>query len=398
MKTRLILLCAAALLTVNPGGLCAFNKMKKARTELTEKQMVQRSNDFGFTVFRATAGDGNALESPLSLSLALSMTAGGAAAKTEQCMVSTLGFENYSAEEIGSFYKNVLERLSQADTSTRLEIADAIWADKKIPVKEDFTGYAADKFNADVRNADFGSHAAVDEINRWCAAHTNGKIGSILDKLTPDMAMVLLNAVYFYGNWVHDFNNTRPQQFTDIDGHRRNIDMMHTKGRLNYAETGKFRIVELPYGNGNYVMDVLLPQNESGFKEAAAELDSDQWEELCGKLGPASVNLALPKFKLEYEIRYDDTLQKLGMAPAFNKDADFSRMSDFPLAIGLVKQKTFINVTEKGTEAAAVTAVGMLLTSAGPDQSISFIADRPFIFAIRERTTGAILFLGQKTR
>lgn len=398
MKIRLILLCTAALLTVNTGRLCAFNKMKKARTELTEEQMVQRSNDFGFTVFRATAGDGNALESPLSLSLALSMTAGGAAAKTEQCMVSTLGFENYSAEEIGNFYKNVLERLSQADTSTRLEIADAIWADKKIPVKEDFAGYAADKFKADLRNADFGNPAAVDEINRWCAAHTNGKIGSILDKLTPDMAMVLLNAVYFYGNWRYKFDDTFTDTFTDIDGHQSEIDMMYFCRHLKYAENGKFRMVELPYGNGNYVMDILLPQNESGFKEAAAELDSNQWEELCGKLSSTFVTLNLPKFKLEYGIRYDDTLQKLGMAPAFRKDADFSRMSDFPLAIGLVKQKTFINVTEKGTEAAAVTAVGMLVTSAGPMQSIDFIVDRPFIFAIRERTTGAILFLGQKTR
>lgn len=398
MKTILLSAFTTLLIIAQPTGLYAFGRIKEERKSFTEEQMIQKSNEFGFKVFRNTAGDGNVLESPISLSIALSMAAGGAANKTEQCMVESLGFKNFTAEEIGMFYKGVVKQLSQADSLTGLNLVNSIWADKKVDVKDYFVKYAAENFSATVKNADFSNPSTVREINQWCAGQTNGKIDRILENTSPDLVMALLNAVYFHGNWNFKFNETSWGDFTDVDGKMSRIDIMYTDQRLKYSENDKFRMVELPYGNGKFVMDVLMVKNNDEFTHYVKALDSAVWEELCSNLKPRQISLGLPKFSMEYDTSLDETLKKLGMGIAFNPEADFSKMSDSPLAIGLVKQKTHIDVMEKGTEAAAISVVGMVFTSSGPVEMTEFIVDRPFIFAIRERGTGAILFLGQKTR
>jgi len=393
-------------------SLCACHQDGKNSTAVAETQTVCNMNTeeitdvlngFGFETFKKVAtlkGTGDLFISPASLAIALAMTAGGAEGSTEKDMLSTLGLEGLGKAEAAQYFKTLVSSLKEADERCALEVANSIWIHKTLSVKDDFARECAESFEATAATGDFDRKATLDEINAWCSDKTHGKITSILDKLDSSIAMALLNALYFKGSWSFDWNRTKDGVFHGIDSRDRDVKMMHASDYMAFAGNGLFETLELPYGNGSFVLDILLPKEPNGFAAASAGLDVRTWKALEDSLSRENVTFVIPQFKIEDDIEMTGILKEMGMAVAFSDYADFFHISDTPLKIGMVKQKTFVDVNEKGTEAAAITFIGMKNMAMPPSdgQPRKFIADRPFIFLIRERSTGAVLFIGQKTR
>ena len=376
--------------------------------ELTKAEIdiAAKANEFGFNVFHSLYEEKPVLISPLSLSLALSMTACGADGETEKQMTSALGFTGYTSEEVAGYYKKMVEALKGIDKQSTFEIANSIWVSKYLNVKDEFVSTVRDNFASEERTVDFTAPAVVNQVNRWCSDNTHGKITEIVKSIPANTVMALVNALYFNGKWSgFEFEDkTNKEDFRTIDGSKTIVEMMSTAGTLSYASGGGWSMVSLPYGNGAFQMSVILPPVDMKFEDAAKSLDADRFSKLSAMASSHQVNLKMPQFKDEYSI--DDlsgVLVTLGMEDAFVPGkADFRRMADVSLGeifIGIVKHKTFIDVTTKGTEAAAVTYVGMKTISAAPvtDDPVNFIADRPFFYIISESSTGSVLFIGQRT-
>lgn len=366
----------------------------------TEEAINQNSNEFGLELFRSLYQEDQVMVSPLSASLALSMTAYGARGNTESAMLTTLGFKDFTRDQMGEFFKKMVEGLSYIDPKTTLAIANSIWAKKQLSIKSDFKNGVAKYYGADVKPADFGSSSIIQEINQWCSQKTNGLITNAADTMDPSTVMSLVNALYFKGSWASAFNTAKDGNFAAISGSAVATKLMDKKGELFYASNGSMDLVSIPYGNRAYVMDLILPvkTGAEGFRKVVEGLNWDTYSKLVSEGSYKEVVLTMPVFKLEYGEDIKEALCAMGMASAFSNSADFSGISDSGLTISQVIHKTLIDVNEKGTEAAAVTIVDMRETSAGPSETIYFTADRPFIFAIRECSTNALLFVGQKVK
>ena len=363
-----------------------------------EEGINASANDFGFNVFHELYKEDQVLFSPLSASLALSMTATGAAGETASQMTKVLGFDKFSTDDVNRYYRKMIDALLTVDPGTAFEIANSIWIDDKIKVKHGFIDDCKKYYACEVYPADFSSQATIDKVNKWCSDKTHGKITSILEEPDPELVMALMNALYFNGSWKYTFPEVFKDRFTTISGKTTGMEMMQLSTELSYGEYDGFRMVDLPYGNGAFSMKVILPDEKEDFGKAVKRFDAGILDKLNGKLTSKDVFLKMPKFSFEYQSDLDKVLVALGMEDAFDcAKADFSKMSD-GLYIGFVKQKTFIDVNESGTEAAAVTIVGMYKNAidGNPQDIVMFIADRPFIFVIQENSTGAVLFIGQK--
>lgn len=334
--------------------------------------------DFDFDVFKALRSRQSICISPFSLGAVLSMAADGAAGATGEQMWKVLGKD----------YSTVPE-------SKTVKVANSVWLNKQVSLIQDYRKTVQNKYSSEVYSKDFAQRSFIGDVNKWCSRNTNGKIPSILDSVEPDMQMLLLNAVYFYDKWESPFTRTDIAPFTCLDGSVQQVDMMHQTERLRYCQNDFFQILELPYESGDIDMYVLLPRPGVAFDDALASLSTSRWDGWRRELRPERVRVSMPKFKLECEMDFTGLLQDLGMKLAFSDRADFSQMSTTPLAIGFVKQKTYIDVDEEGTEAAAVTGLGMRTTSVAPSNIIDFTADRPFFYIIRSESSSDILFLGQ---
>lgn len=365
-----------------------------------EAEISSASNNFGFEVYHRLYNDDQMMISPLSLSLALALAASGSAGQTATDMCSTLGFSDFTTEEVSAYYQKMVSSLLEADSKTTFEVANSIWANPKVNVKKSFIESAEKYYSSEVYDADFSKQSTVDAVNKWCSDKTHGKINSIMDRPDPDLMMALINALYFYGKWSFEFEDAKKGNFVNISGNTDKMEIMHSRNDLSYSEYDGFSMVTLPYGNGAFVMDVILPDEKTKFSDAVAKLDAGTLQSLDRNSVTCDVDLKLPKFTFEYTTDMTRLLSEMGMSSAFSDYADFSKMAEKSLKISQVKQKTFIDVNEKGTEAAAVTFIGFVATSIGPMQkrSVEFHADRPFIFLIRERSTGAVLFMGQKVK
>ena len=334
--------------------------------------------DFDFDVFKALRSRQSICISPFSLGAVLSMAAEGADGSTAEQMWKVLGKDYSSAPE-----------------SKTVKVANSVWLNKQVSLIQDYKKTVQNKYSSEVYNKDFSQRSFIGDVNKWCSRNTNGKIPSILERVEPDMQMLLLNAVYFYDKWESPFTRTDKAPFTCLDGTVQQVDMMHQTASLRYCQNDFFQILELPYESGDIDMYVLLPRPGVAFDDALASLSSSRWDGWRRELRPERVRVSMPKFKLECEMDFTGLLQDLGMKLAFSDRADFSLMSTTPLAIGFVKQKTYIDVDEEGTEAAAVTGLGMRTTSVAPSNIIDFTADRPFFYIIRSESSSDILFLGQ---
>ena len=364
----------------------------------SESKIIGAANDFSFSLFRrlsAAQQDSNVFTSPLSASMALGMAMNGASGATYDQMKSALAFGSAAEPEINGGYKSLIGLLRGLDPAVDFRIANSIWSRTGFVVTPSFLDAVRTSFDAQATTLDFSSPTAPKTINDWVSGATAGKIPTIIDRIEPDQVMFLINAIYFKGSWREKFDpaETRDAQFRGVAGSRP-VRLMHRNGKMGVLYTPDFVAVDLPYGNSAFSMTALLPAEGRSVDALAASLQGSTWSGWVSQLREGEVDLYFPRFKLEWERMLIPDLQSLGMRDAFmDGGADFSRLSPPPanLYISVVKQKTYVDVNEEGTEAAAVTNVGITLTSA--PASVRF--DRPFLFMIRERLSGTVIFMGK---
>lgn len=329
------------------------------------------------------------------------MIANGALGNTLSEMTDVLGFSGYSLEEMNNYNKKLVEALLDLDNTTQLGIANSIWIKKGFGVHDDFVSVNKKMYDAQVQELDFASPKAPDIINGWCAGKTNNCIPKVLNEIPETARLYLLNALYFKGIWKNQFkkSDTAEEAFTNADGSKSTVHMMNLcDERFNYAENEYFSMAELPYGNEAFSMVVLLPAEGKSLDECLPQLNDERWGEWNSSLSSSALNLKLPRFEMEYDKELIDDMMAMGMQEAFTPSADFSGMADEDLFISLLQQFTYVKVNEEGTEAAAVTVGGMDVAAPGPSTVIPFYVDRPFIFLIKEKSTGVILFMGKVTK
>jgi serpin B len=369
--------------------------------------LVDNNNTFAFDLYRSLqAQDGNLFYSPYSISLALAMTYAGARGATESQMAETLHFlpQDQLHPSFNALDLQLAERgkaASDDETPLQLNIANAVWAEQTYPFLKSFLDTIALNYGAGIRLADFiNQYEAVRrEINSWVSDQTQNKINDLIPEgvLNPDTRMALVNAIYFKADWLNPFDAdaTRDAPFHLLDGSEVTVPMMGHGTFIPYAKGDGWQAIELAYQGETAAMDIIVP-DEGRFDEIKSGLDYEAASAILGSLQPTSVSLAMPKFKFENSFGLADQLKALGMTDAFDPDqADFTGMSDRnDLYISAVVHKAFVAVDEKGTEAAAATAVIIGVTSA-PLFDVTLTIDRPFIFLIRDIPTGQILFIGR---
>ena len=360
-----------------------------------EVEVIGAGNRFAFDLLReASRPADNLFLSPLSASVALGMTMNGAGGETWSQMRDVLGFGSLAEEEINAGYASLLRLLTELDPAVETTIGNSVWTRQGFPVRADFFAVLREFFNAEATELDFASPSASARINEWVRSATGGHIEDIVPAVIPRaVVMYLINAIYFNAPWTFEFDpsDTRVQPFHLDDGSTRTVRLMTMRRDLPYLETSRFQAVDLPYGGGAFSMTVLVPQYGVGVDDVVASLDAAGWEDIAAGLEEAEVQLFLPRFRMSYERELKDDLAALGMVDAFKPWADLTRLSPVDdLWISSVRQKALVEVTEEGTEAAAATVVTVRTTSI-----LSVRADRPFLFFIRERLTGAILFVGK---
>lgn len=358
--------------------------------------------------------------SPLSIQYALGMTANGASGETLEQIVSTLGF-GADIDKLNALCNKLLNQLPAVDLSVKLQLADAILVNDQYPLLPAFKEKVESTYYAAVENMSFADPDAVaTRINEWASRNTNGLITKMLDPndISPQALAFLMNALYFKAPWVREGSDprfmtevTRDEVFFPGGCDALILPMMHTSGYFNYADLGDFAVLELPYANGNFVMYILLPEgviagdqpdyipNVYQFENLMRDFPALDWKGILSRMKEREVILSLPKFETSSGYRLNDALQQLGIERAFTSAAQFDRMFADPsvaACIDMVIQKARISVTEWGTEAAAVTVVGMRETAAMPGEEppVQFICDHPFAYLIAEKSSGSILFAG----
>jgi len=381
----------------------SVNPVQRIFRELTplEKRLVESDNKFGLKLFREVIHaevdkTKNVFISPLSVSMALGMTLNGANGSTREAMQETLELVGLTTEEINQSYKSLIELLVQLDPMVKFQIANSIWHRDDYTFRQEFIDLNKTFFNAIVRALDFGDPGAKDIINGWVKENTNNLIDKIIDEISRDHVMFLINAIYFKGDWTSQFDpaNTADDFFTTLDGSTMRCKMMHQQHDFSYLENASFQAIDLPYGDAGFSMTILLPRIRTQIDSLIAQLTSENWAAWIGGFSIKTVELAMPKFTTQYEIKLNDALAALGMGVAFTDLADFTKMyAPGGLAIDEVKHKTFVKVDEEGTEAAAVTSVGIIRDSL--PEIISMRIDHPFVFSIRENRSNTILFIGK---
>lgn len=398
MKTNWILAGTAFLLL----GMGACNKeeyeIKPMDLPLKTAEVIRADNSFGFDLYRnlaADAGGTNLMISPLSVSQALSMTYNGASGDTKIAMEEAMRTAGIDRDELNELNKTLVDALLAHDPKVVLEIANSIWYRQEYTILPDFVTRNQTYYGADVKAVDFNDAGCKDVINGWVDDKTHGKISEIVKEINPDSFMFLINAIYFKGAWTYEFaqKNTREESFYLENGPTVPVQMMNRKIDLNAFSTDVFTSVELPYGKGNWRMFLFLPKDGKKVSDIEEQLTDKNWGGwMKSYQEEKEVQFSLPRFTFAYEESLKKSLAAMGMEVAFSDAADFTGiLPEGGLLITDVKHKTFIEVNEEGTEAAAVTSVEVGLTSIG--NFITF--NKPFLFAIAEKSTGAILFLGK---
>jgi serine protease inhibitor len=368
---------------------------------LKQKEIVDSANKFAFDIFKPivgeTKGSENMMISPFSISSALSMVLNGAAGETFEAVRHTLRYDDKTLEEINQAYLKLLEEMIPVDKRVTVEVANSVWAEKRLTIKQSYVDALEHWYLAEARNIDVSDPHAVDIVNGWIEDKTHDRIQDMLDYLSPDLAMLLINAIYFNGKWRYQFekDDTHDRLFYVTPESPVEVPMMYQEENFAVTRTGNSTLVELPYGQGNYSMVVMLPDEGISLAEAAATLNPENWSAWMSyrSMGASKVQLSLPRFEYEYKRELKDDLTAMGMGIAFSGSADFSNITDQGIFISRVLHQTFIKTDEEGTEAAAATVVEFEFTSM-PSTTVVNV-NRPFLYFIRETTTGTIVFMGQ---
>jgi serpin B len=363
------------------------------------KAVVGANNGFGFRLFAELLRKDpqrNTFISPTSIALALEMTYNGATGATKAAMARTLGVGGASLDQVNEAALNLQTLLRNADPSVDLAIANSLWGNKQVKFKQDFLDRNQRFYGAKLTSLDFASPEAVKTINGWVSDNTRGKIPKIINGIPPDMILYLIDAVYFKGDWQDKFDKaeTKDKPFHLASGTTVQHPLMHRTGRYPYLRGKGFEAVALPYGKGKLSMYVFLPDKTSSIEAFLAGLTNAGWEKWMTGFSNDEGSVSIPRFRSEYGVLLNGALQALGMSPAFA--GGFGGMGSDDWFISEVNHKTYVNMDEEGTEAAAATEVGIEegTIAPSPRQPFNFVADRPFFYSIREADTGAVLFMG----
>lgn len=400
-QTNLFLLIVIAMTAF---ASCSKNTAQKSTDQQAEQKPIKISatiannlTDFSFFFMKnlqttQPAAD-NVFVSPLSLHMALGMLVNGATRETQAEIMKVLKTEHLSQIELNETYKKLLKELPAADPKVKLALANSIWYKNGFNVEPAFLTNMNDYFNAEVKPL-----TTVEPVNKWASDNTNGKIPKVLDQIDASLVMLIMNALYFKGDWTQQFKtaDTHNQNFKLESGENKLVKMMNQENVFNYTAMADYQVLQIPYGNGQFTATLILPKEGKTIGSIFNALDVAKWDELQSSLHKQTVIVSLPKFKFSQEFKLNETLKHMGMPRAFTDAAQLDGINKTaPLSVSFVKQNTFVGVDEVGTEAAAVTTIGIELTSAGPGNKIVFNCDRPFGFIISEKTSNTILFMGK---
>jgi len=358
-------------------------------------KLVAANNDLGFRLLsqlvEQEAGK-NVFLSSLSVAIALAMTYNGAEGKTKQALARVLGLTGLGLQEVNEANAAFLSMQEGLDSKVQLTIANSIWARNGIELASDFIRRIRDYYAGEVVNLDFSDPGAADIINRWVASKTNEKIRKLVTSGDVISAiLILINAVYFKGIWTTQFDEEKTEEraFTLLDGSRKRHPMMSQSGHYDYYENELFQAISLPYGERRISMYVFLPKPTISIDGFLKALTVENWQQWMSKLYKMEGDVVLPRFKVEYGADILPNLMALGGGALAGPD--FPGMGAGPLVISKVIHKAFVEVNEEGTEAAAATALTMVM---GLMPRFRMIVDRPFFCAIRDNETGVLLFMG----
>lgn len=366
--------------------------------------VVQSCNDFALSAFMqlvANHPEKNVIFSPVSLNIALRMVAGGAKENT----LSQICKAACSDEDPLFIHSNIKDLLSVYKPKNKdidLQIANGIWIQEKYPVLPEFLELTQNLYAAPCKSVDFTDTKnrikTKTEINQWVAEQTKGNFQNLLDDkaFSANSKLVIINAIFFKGNWLHPFSTdlTHTGTFTLLSGKSQPANFMHQKNNFRYAETKWLQIIELPYKESAFTLIIILPKTDK-YQQVESSLSSETIDSLLNEAKPMQVNLSIPKFKMEYGADFSETMEAIGISDAFGKNADFSGIDgNKELYISKVIHKSTITIDEKGTEAAGATAAIMDRKMA-IDQTVDFDANRSFIYFIRDNQSGVLLFTGR---
>jgi serpin B len=391
-----------------------YQEVKPVRLTAEQTVFANDNNAFTLNFFQSLNGkmkNRSIVCSPLSITYVLSMVNDGATGTTEQELEQTLGFHKGGIQAVNDYCKNLIDNLPHVDEKVQLNIANAIFVNDKYQLKKQFQQDMANYYDAKAEALDFSSPSTLDRINGWCDEKTRGMIPTILERVEPLTVSYLLNAIYFKAEWASMFekNETREEVFTTPDGETR-VPLMHQNVYMNYLRNDQYAAVSIPYGNGQWMMTVMLPEDGKTTDDVISSLAASGWSTdfLKNPLREArryAVDLKLPRFETAFDT--DDAgglielLMGMGIRRAFDgNSAEIPNMCENgDLYISMMKQKAKIKVNEEGSEAAAVTIAGVNFTSAGGDTQeppkATFHANRPFVYVIHEQSSGVILFVGK---
>ncbi|MCF8222638.1 MAG: serpin family protein [Bacteroidales bacterium] len=364
-------------------------------------EVIDSNNDFGIELFKKVAleKDENLMLSPLSAGAALTMLLNGCDGNTFEQLKSTLKYpDNLTIDDINEAYNSLVGQLLDADNKVTLALANAIFYRDGFSVKEPFLNTMQASFSADIESLNFSSPTALDIINGWASDNTNGKIDKVLDEISGNAVMFIMNALYFKGDWSNQFDEslTEDRMFYPDGSDGIMVSTMTGEVRAKTYSGDNYKAVELPYGRTNFTMIIMVP--DETLADLTGSFTSSEWTTMTdafSALDYYDTEVFMPLYKFSYEKFLNDQLKSMGMIDALSPSmADLSGIAEGSIFVSFVKQNTFVEVNEKGTEAAAVTTIGVELTSV-PSGPPVFTVDKSFVFAIRERTTNTILFIGQ---
>ncbi len=370
--------------------------------------LVRGNNQFALELYQQlSARSGNIFFSPFSISAALAMTHAGARDETAREMAAALRFP-FEGPRLDPAFRELLAAAKGGESKGyELAIANGLWSERRYRFQQEFLGRVKAHYDAELAEMDFAAQAEASRlaINSWVEKQTRGKIRDLIPSgaVTDLTKLVLANAIYFRGQWAESFPEpfTKDAPFKVTPRQEVTVPLMYQQDEFGYLETGSFQALRLAYKGGDLAMVVFLPRRADGLAEFEESLTAENLAAWIAQLSPREVQVHLPKFRVESAFTLNDALTARGMRLAFSPAADFSGMTGGKdLLISLVLHKAFVDVDERGTEAAAATAVIMAPTAAPPQEKeppAVFRADHPFLFLIRDQRSGSILFLGRVT-
>lgn len=406
-------LAIASFCACETEGLNTLDKENEEFTEVpimitkSESEMIEAVNEFAFNLFEAICNDEklrnqDIVISPLSLSFLLGAIDNGAGGRTREQICEVLGYDGTGLAEINSFSRKIMHGCGLVDNKVKVKIANAVVVNKQFSLTESFSDSLCTYYDALVESRDFEDIATLDYINDWSREMSEGLIPEIIeeDEFEKNAALYALNSIYFKGDWASEFKpeDTTEDTFHSLDGDTK-VQMMRRIGEYSCSYGDGYSTIRLPYGNGSYAMYIMLPDEGMSAEDMVKMIDRSSFDD--SRMFSSTVDVRIPKFTIESKFDLVDIMKGLGMTDAFEAGvADFSNMIENSpigeLSLGNLLQKSKIIVNEEGSEASSVSIGEILVTSPTPSTPVLFQADRPFMYLIKEETTGAIYFIGMK--